>query len=62
MRGQQVAAMIRHVYPNVTPAELRHFEVMVDRQVYSDCSNFDHFPSEASHATYCLQRSDQARL
>ncbi|KAK9843875.1 hypothetical protein WJX84_005432 [Apatococcus fuscideae] len=30
MRGQQVAAMIRHVYPNVTPAELRHFEVMVD--------------------------------
>lgn len=39
MRGQQVAAMIHHVYPNVTLAELRHFEVMVDRQVLSDRSD-----------------------
>ena len=27
-----MAAMVQHVYPDVTPAELRHFEVMVDRQ------------------------------
>ena len=53
MRGQQVAAMIRHVYPNVTPAELRHFEVMVDRQVYFKCSNIDHqeFQQGSSHVT-----------
>ena len=36
MRGQQVAAMVQHVYPDVVPAELRHFQVMVDRQGLSE--------------------------
>ena len=62
MRGQQVAAMIRHVHPNVTPAELRHFEVMVDRQassIPSSClggpaDGFRSFSNPAQHPATAL--------